>query len=60
MTCSHCEKAVARAIQQADPQALVTIDRSSNSVDVQSELDRLVLAQAIAQEGYAVSPDSVP
>lgn len=55
MTCGHCEKAVTRAIQQLDPQAQVKIDRSQNRVDVQSEQPREALAQAIAEEGYAVA-----
>jgi copper chaperone len=56
MTCGHCEKAVTRALKQADPQAEVTIDRAANKVDVQSEQQREVLAHAIAEEGYAVAP----
>ena len=56
MTCGHCEKAVTRAIQQVDPQAEVKIDRSQNKVDVQSQQPREVLARAIAEEGYAVTP----
>ena len=55
MTCGHCEKAVSQAIKQADPQAQVRIDRAANSVTVQSEQPREVLALAIAEEGYAVS-----
>lgn len=55
MTCGHCEKAVTQAIQQLDPQARVTIDRSANSVDVESSQPREALAQAIADEGYAVA-----
>ena len=55
MTCGHCEKAVTRAIQQVDPQAEVTIDRSQNKVDVQSQQPRELLAKAIAEEGYAVA-----
>lgn len=55
MTCGHCEKAVTRAIKQADPQAEVTIDRAANLVQVQSGQTREVLAQAIAEEGYAVA-----
>jgi copper chaperone len=54
MTCGHCEKAVTRAVKQTDPKAEVTIDRASNKVEVQSELARDKLAQAIAEEGYAV------
>ena len=55
MTCGHCEKAVTRALQQIDPQALVSIDRLHNTVEVQSEQPREALAQAIAEEGYAVA-----
>jgi copper chaperone len=55
MTCGHCEKAVTRAIQDADPTAQVTIDRSQNKVDVESTEARETLAKAIAEEGYAVA-----
>jgi copper chaperone len=55
MTCGHCEKAVTRAIQQVDPQAEITIDRAQNRVEVQSAQPREALAQAIAEEGYAVA-----
>lgn len=55
MTCGHCEKAVTRAIQDADPQAQVTIDRTQNKVDVESTQPRETLAKAIAEEGYAVA-----
>ena len=54
MTCGHCEKAVTRALKQLDPQAQVTIDRSANRVDVQSEHKRTLLSQAIVEEGYSV------
>ncbi|MCA3239340.1 MAG: heavy-metal-associated domain-containing protein [Curvibacter sp.] len=55
MTCGHCEKSVTRAIKQVDPQAEVRIDRSRNLVEVQSQKPREALAQAIADEGYAVA-----
>lgn len=55
MTCGHCEKAVTRALQRIDPQAEVRIDRSQNRVEVRSEQPRERLAQAIADEGYAVA-----
>jgi len=55
MTCGHCEKAVTRAILQADPQATVQIDRTLNKVEVASEQPREMLAEAIAEEGYAVA-----
>lgn len=55
MTCGHCEKAVTRAVQQIDPQAQVTIDRTQNRVQVESNQPREALAHAIAEEGYAVA-----
>ncbi len=57
MTCGHCERAVKTAVQQIDPQAVVTIDRAANQVDVNSAANRQALAQAITEEGYAVSPE---
>jgi copper chaperone len=55
MTCGHCEKAVTRALLQADPQAQVQIDRAQNRVEVASDKPRQTLAEAIAEEGYAVA-----
>ena len=55
MTCGHCEKAVTQALQQVDPQAQAVIDRSHNSVQVQSNQPRQALAAAITEEGYAVA-----
>ncbi len=55
MTCGHCEKAVTQAIKQLDPLAQVSIDRSQNKVDVQSQQPRDALAKAIVEEGYHVS-----
>ena len=55
MTCGHCEQAVTRALKQVDPQAEVMIDRAANQVEVQSVQPRERLAQAIAEEGYAVA-----
>lgn len=55
MTCGHCEKEVTRAVKQVDPQAEVSIDRAANRVEVQSEQARERLAQAMAEEGYAVA-----
>ncbi|RFO95634.1 heavy metal transport/detoxification protein [Rhodoferax lacus] len=57
MTCGHCEKAVTRALLQVDPQAQVQIDRAQNRVEVTSAQERAALAQAIAEEGYAVAAD---
>ena len=55
MTCGHCERAVKTAVRQIDPQAVVTIDRAANRVEVDSNQPREALAKAIAEEGYAVA-----
>jgi copper chaperone len=55
MTCGHCEKAVTKALLSLDAQAKVVIDRTHNTVQVDSEKPREALAQAIADEGYRVS-----
>ena len=55
MTCGHCEKAVTQALLTLDAQAKVVIDRTHNSVQVESEKPREALAQAIADEGYRVT-----
>jgi copper chaperone len=55
MTCGHCERAVKNAVLQIDPQALVSVDRAANRVDVDSALPREALAKAIAEEGYGVA-----
>ena len=56
MTCGHCEKAVTKALVSIDPQAQVIIDRTQNSVTVDSEQPRETLRKAIADEGYKVQP----
>lgn len=55
MTCGHCEKAVTKALLSLDAQAKVVIDRTHNTVQVDSEKCREALAQAIADEGYRVT-----
>jgi copper chaperone len=55
MTCGHCEKAVTQALLALDDQAKIVIDRTQQLVQVDSELSRQALAQAIADEGYSVA-----
>ena len=55
MTCGHCEKAVTKALLTLDAQAKIVIDRSHNTVQVDSKKSREDLAHAIANEGYRVS-----
>jgi copper chaperone len=55
MTCGHCEKAVTTAIKLLDPQAVVSIDRSQNRVEVDTEQPRETVAETIREEGYTVA-----
>lgn len=54
MTCGHCEKAITKALLAVDQHAQVVIDRSQNRVQVNSELAREKLIQAITDEGYRI------
>ncbi len=54
MTCGHCERAVTQAVKAVDPVAEVKIDRAAGLVDVKTDQPREQIAQAIAEEGYAV------
>lgn len=55
MTCGHCERAVTNALVRLDPQAKVSIDRSTKEVKVSSQQPRSELAQALEEEGYSVA-----
>ena len=59
MSCGHCEKAITEALQRADAQALVHIDRSAKLVEVESSKDRTSLAELIRDEGYAVLSEDI-
>lgn len=54
MTCGHCEKAVAKAVQALDAQARIVIDRTAQRVEIESTLERQALVLAIEDEGYRV------
>ena len=54
MSCNHCAKAVAKAVQQLDPQAQVQVDLGGKKVQVESTQSRDAIAKAIADEGYTV------
>lgn len=52
MTCGHCVKAVTRAVQNQDAQAIVEVDLASKQVRVDSSLQAPQIVQAIVDEGY--------
>ena len=55
MSCNHCAKAVTKAVQALDPAAQVLVDLAGKKVEVESAQSREAIAQAIADEGYAVT-----
>ncbi|MGE8112841.1 heavy-metal-associated domain-containing protein [Pseudomonas sp. NPDC086566] len=52
MTCGHCMKAVTRAVQEQDAQAIVEVDLPGQQVRVQSSLASEQVLAAIRAEGY--------
>lgn len=55
MTCGHCEKVVAKALQNVDPEVKIVIDRSRNNVTIESDQPIVRFVKAIADEGYTVT-----
>lgn len=54
MSCQHCVKAVTKAIQALDADAIVSVELPQGQVKVQTSLSREATAQAIVEEGYEV------
>ncbi len=52
MTCGHCVKAVTRALQAQDAEAIVEVDLGHKQVKVQSALQAAQILQLIREEGY--------
>ena len=53
MTCGHCVKSVARAVESVEPGAKVDIDLASGQVNVASDKAQAISA-AIEEAGYKV------
>jgi copper chaperone len=52
MTCGHCVRTVTQAVQQADPQAHVTVDLPAHRVQVDTAKTREAIAAVLAAAGY--------
>ncbi|MFK0086372.1 heavy-metal-associated domain-containing protein [Pseudomonas sp. NPDC090755] len=52
MTCGHCVKAVTRALQAEDAEAVVEVDLAHKQVKVQSWLKAPEILQLIHDAGY--------
>ena len=55
MSCGHCERAVTSAIKRVDPKAAVKVDLASGRVEIESDVSREAIANAVVEEGYAVA-----
>ncbi len=56
MTCEHCARAVANAVQGVDPGAVVAVDLGAGRMTVQGTASASRIAEAVAAEGYAAEP----
>lgn len=54
MSCGHCVRAITRALQAADDEAVVEVDLAAGEVRVASTLSSEQISALIAEEGYEV------
>ena len=52
MTCSHCERAIRKAIAALSPQATVSVDLRGKTLSVDGPLSAAQVVEALAEEGY--------
>ena len=55
LTCGGCIKAVTKAIQAQDPQAMVQVDLASQMVNLETSLSALQASQIITDAGFPVA-----
>ncbi len=53
MSCGHCVGAITQTVQALDPQARLQFDLPQHKVTIDSQADAKVLAEALAEAGYA-------
>lgn len=56
MSCGHCTAAITKEIAALDPQATVSTDLDSRTVDVSSSRSGEAILQAIRAAGYEAVP----
>ncbi|NQD36644.1 heavy-metal-associated domain-containing protein [Permianibacter sp. IMCC34836] len=52
MTCGHCARALTRAIQQRDPEAIVQVDLPKKQVKIAGDLSEQDIRAAIVDAGF--------
>jgi copper chaperone len=55
MTCDGCVRSVTRAVQRAQPGAMVAVDLKSGAVRIDGAADAKAVRQAIEKAGYEVA-----
>ena len=55
MTCGGCIKAVTKAIQAQDPQAMVQVDLASQMVNLETSMTAAQASQIITDAGFPVA-----
>jgi copper chaperone len=55
ISCGHCVRAVTEAVHEIDPKAEVQVDLASKKVQVQTDVERVKLVDALAEAGYAAA-----
>jgi len=58
MTCGHCVRTVTETVQRLDAGATVDIDLAQHRVRIESKHAAQEFKAALAEEGYAASPDA--
>ena len=53
ISCGHCARAVAEAVQEVDPKADVTVDIAAKRVQIQTQAARAAVVAALTEAGYA-------
>ncbi len=52
MSCGHCVRALTRAIQQRDPDAIVEVDLPQQRVKIAGDLSEQEIRAAIVEAGF--------
>ena len=52
MSCGHCVRALTRAIQQRDPDAIVEVDLAQQRVKIAGDLSEQEILAAIVEAGF--------
>ena len=56
MSCGHCVAAITEAVQAADAQAQLQLNREARTADIDSTLPREALVAVLTEAGYPPAP----